>query len=97
MFTPIEIRQNRDGQSIAYIEGTRGRVQVIVMDNEFHGMSVDEIAAGYPHIILSHIHPALAYYFDHKEAILNHNSAVDLFRLNWFPRSSTFFQTKKER
>jgi uncharacterized protein (DUF433 family) len=58
----IEIRQNRDGQDRAYIKGTRLRVQDIYVDSEFLGKSPEEIAADFPH--------ALAYFSQHREAIL---------------------------
>lgn len=69
MFNTIEIRQNRDRQSLAYITGTRIRVLDIVMDYEYHGISADEIAVSYPHLTLSQVHSALAYYFENRNII----------------------------
>lgn len=54
------------------IAGTRIRVQDIVAMHEWHGMSVDEIVAGYPHISLADVYAALAYYHDHRDEIEQH-------------------------
>lgn len=67
----IEIRQNRDGQDRAYISGTRVRVQDIYVDSEILGKSPEEIIATLPHVTLAQVHAALAYYFDHREQILD--------------------------
>lgn len=67
----IEIRKNRDGQDRAFIAGTRVRVQDIYVDSEVLGKSPEEIAAALPHLTLAQIHAALAYYFDHREDILD--------------------------
>jgi uncharacterized protein (DUF433 family) len=65
----IEIRQNRAGQPRAYIVGTRVRVQDIYVEAEIRGQTPDGIVAGYPHLTLAQVHAALAYYFDHSDAI----------------------------
>ena len=67
----IEIRKNRDGQSRAFIAGTRVRVQDIYVDSEVIGKSPEEIVTALPHLTLAQVHAALAYYFDHREEILN--------------------------
>ncbi len=51
------------------IVGTRVRVQDIYIDSEVHGMTPDDIAAGYPQMTLAQVHAALAYYFDHRDEI----------------------------
>ncbi len=66
----IEIRQNRSGQDRAYLAGTRMRVQDVALTAEFDGRSADEIVSAFPHLSLAQVHAALAYYFDHREAIL---------------------------
>ena len=73
----IELRTNRDGHLRAYIVGTRVRVQDIVSDYERHGLSPEQIAREHPHLSLAQIHAALAFYFDHREAILNDMKADD--------------------
>jgi uncharacterized protein (DUF433 family) len=67
--THIELRSNRDGDSRAYVAGTRLRVQDIVSDHERHGLSPEEIAREYPHISLAQVHAALAYYYDHRDEV----------------------------
>jgi len=66
----IELRPNRSGQQRAYIAGTRVRVQDIYALAEVQGKSPDEIVEALPHLTLAQIHGALAYYFDHRESIL---------------------------
>jgi len=51
------------------IAGHRIRVQDIVAWYEFHGMTSDEIVAGYPQITLADVHAALAYYHAHRDEI----------------------------
>ena len=66
----IELRPNRSGQQRAFIAGTRVRVQDIYALSEVHGKSPDEIVEALPHLTLAQVHAALAYYFDHRDAIL---------------------------
>jgi uncharacterized protein (DUF433 family) len=67
----IEIRKNRDGQDRAFIIGTRVRVQDIYVDSQVFGKSAEEIVAALPHLTLAQVHAALAYYFDHRDDILD--------------------------
>ena len=67
----IEIRKNREGQDRAFIAGTRVRVQDIYVDSELLGKSADEIVAALPHLTLAQVHAALAYYFNHRDEILD--------------------------
>src|SRR6266498_3897616 len=55
----------------ACIAGHRIRVMDIVIWHEDLSMSPDEIVTAYPHITLSDVHAALAYYFDNVEEIRN--------------------------
>src|SRR3990172_6394336 len=75
----IEIRQNQAGQDRAFIAGTRVRVQDIYVDSEVLGKSPEEIVAALPHLSLAQIHAALAYYFDHREEILEELRQDELF------------------
>lgn len=68
--THIEIRQNRDGQPRAYIEGTRVRVSDIYAYAEVRGLTPDEIVESLPHLTLGQVHAALSYFFDHREQVL---------------------------
>ncbi len=67
----IELRNNRDGQSRAFIAGTRVRVQDIYALSELQGLTPDEIVRSLPHLSLAQVHAALAYYFEHRDEILN--------------------------
>lgn len=69
-FEPVEVRPNHAGQPRAYIAETRVRVQDIYALSELQGKSPDEIVAALPHLTLAQVHSALAYYFQHREAIL---------------------------
>ena len=51
-----------------HIKGRRIKVRHIVVWHEQMGMALDEIASEY-RLDLADIHAALAYYFDHREAI----------------------------
>ena len=53
------------------IAGHRIRVQDIVAQHEDLGRCPDEIVDAFPGITLADVHAALAYYFDHREAIRN--------------------------
>ena len=50
------------------IAGTRIRVSQIVLLDE-SGQTPDQIVTSYPHLSLSDIYAALAYYHDHREVI----------------------------
>jgi uncharacterized protein (DUF433 family) len=67
----IELRPNRNGQPRAYIAGTRVRVQDIYAMAELQGQSPDEIVRSLPHLSLAQVYAALAYYFDHRDAVLD--------------------------
>ena len=73
------------------ITGTRIRVQDIVLWTEL-GRSPDEIVTGYPHIALSDVYAALAYYHDHREEIdsqiKNDDEFVERFRAEYLSRDS---------
>lgn len=51
------------------IAGHRIRVQDVALWHERLGYSVAEIVAHYPQLTLAEVHAALAYYYDHREAI----------------------------
>jgi uncharacterized protein (DUF433 family) len=52
------------------VDGTRIRVQDIVINHEELGMSPDEICDALPPLTLAQVYAALAYYFDHRQEIL---------------------------
>lgn len=51
------------------IAGHRVRVQDVAIWHEKLGLSPDEIVQHYPTITLADVHAALAYYWDHRDAI----------------------------
>ena len=53
----------------ARLDGHRIRVQDIVMDYEWNGLSPDEICQQYPSITLAQVHAALSYYYEHRDEI----------------------------
>ena len=67
----IELRPNRSGQPRAYIAGTRVRVQDIYAMWELQGLQPEEIARSLPHLTLSKVYSALAYYLENRDSILN--------------------------
>lgn len=55
----------------ARLAGHRVRVLDIAIWYERQGLSPDEIVSQIPSLTLSDVHTALAYYFDHREEILD--------------------------
>lgn len=69
------------GQSACLERWPRVRVAQIAMDHLGRAWSSEEIARQYPHLSLSEIHSALAYYFDHQEQI-DHEIQAELRDIN---------------
>lgn len=63
--THIEI----DEQGVAWIAGANTKVIEVVLDRLAYGWSPEEIHFQHPHLALSQIHAALAYYYDHQDEI----------------------------
>jgi uncharacterized protein (DUF433 family) len=63
--THIEI----DEHGVAWIAGANTKVIEVVLDKLAYGWSPEEIHFQHPHLALSQIHAALAYYYDHQEEI----------------------------
>jgi uncharacterized protein (DUF433 family) len=64
----IEVVQGTGGPK-PRIAGHRIRVQDVVIWHEKLGLSPDEIVDRYPTITPADVHAALAYYWDHREAV----------------------------
>jgi uncharacterized protein (DUF433 family) len=77
--TYVELRPNREGQQRAYLAGTRVRVQDVATMADRRGLSPEEIVRSLPQLSLGQVHAALAYYFDHREAILEELRQDDQF------------------
>lgn len=56
-----------DEKGVARIAGSRIKVTHLVQDKQIQGWSPEEIQEQYPHLPLSAIYAAFAYYYDHKE------------------------------
>src|SRR5207253_943023 len=54
------------------IEGSRIRVQDVMLLHDRAGLSADQIVDRYPHITHAGAYAALAYYYDHREEIDAH-------------------------
>jgi uncharacterized protein (DUF433 family) len=54
-----------DRSGTARIAGTRSRVINVVLDKR-NGITPDQIHVQYPHLSLSQVYAALAYYYDHQ-------------------------------
>jgi uncharacterized protein (DUF433 family) len=51
------------------IDGTRHRVIDIVADHVAHGYSAAQMVEHYPDLTPAQVHAALAYYYDHQDAM----------------------------
>ncbi len=58
-----------DGQPARLDRHPRVRVAQLVMDYLAYGWSPDEIHRQHPHLTLAEVHSAMAYYYDHQDAI----------------------------
>lgn len=58
-----------DSEGVPIVTGTRTKVVEIILDHLAHGSEAREIHREYPHLPLSAIHSALAYYYDHQASI----------------------------
>jgi uncharacterized protein (DUF433 family) len=56
-----------DANGVAWIDATNVKVIEVAVDKLAHHCTAEEIQAQYPHLSLSQIYAALAYYHDHKE------------------------------
>jgi len=55
-----------DDRAVAWIDQTNVKVIEVVLDKLAHGSSPEEMHFQYPHLSLSQIYAALAYYHDHQ-------------------------------
>lgn len=54
------------------IDGTRVRVQDVMIWHERSGLSADEIVRDYPYLNIAQVYAALSYYYDHQAEIDAH-------------------------
>ncbi len=57
-----------DDRGVAKLIGSRSKVRQVVMDVQ-NGKTPEQVHDAYPHLSMAQIHAALAYYYDHKDAI----------------------------
>ena len=67
--TPTQYMHIQLQGNVAIIAGTTMKVVELVTSHLTYGWSPAELHFQYPHITLSQIHSALAYYWDHKTEI----------------------------
>lgn len=58
-----------DDKNVPIISGTSMKVIEIIEAKLYYGWSPEEIHLNHPYLSLSQIHSALAYYWDHQEAL----------------------------
>ncbi|HAG84477.1 MAG TPA: hypothetical protein DCL61_25805 [Cyanobacteria bacterium UBA12227] len=58
-----------DERNIPIIAGTTMKVVELITSVKAYGWTPEELHANYPHVSLSKIYSALAYYWDHKEEL----------------------------
>jgi uncharacterized protein (DUF433 family) len=58
-----------DAQQVAWIAGTTMKVRELVAERYAYGWSAEELQFQHPYLALGQIYSALAYYFDHQEAM----------------------------
>jgi len=58
-----------DESGVPHIVGTTMKVIELVLDQRAYGWSAEELRFQHPYLSLGQIHSALAYYWDHKDAL----------------------------
>lgn len=58
-----------DEHNVPIIAGTTMKVVELITSVKAHGWNPEELHFNYPHLTMSQIHSALAYYWDYKEEI----------------------------
>ncbi len=58
-----------DEQGVPHIAGTTMKVVELVTAQAAYGWSPEELYFQFPHLTLGQIHSALAYYWDHRDAL----------------------------
>ena len=58
-----------DDKDVPHIAGTTMKVVELVMAQKAYGLSPEELHFQHPYLSMSQIHSALAYYWEHKEAL----------------------------
>jgi uncharacterized protein (DUF433 family) len=61
----LDVREN----GVPWIEGSQTKVVELVREHLGYGWQADELCRQHPHLSLSQVHSALAYYYDHKDEL----------------------------
>ena len=69
MPTAVYAHIEHDPSGEPILAGNRIKVRMIALDRIAHGRDADEIQRHHPDLTLGQIHSALAYYYDHREAM----------------------------
>src|ERR687885_1649192 len=56
-----------DARNVPVIEGTSMKIVELITSVKAYGWTPEELLESYPHLTLSKIYSALAYYWDHKQ------------------------------
>lgn len=80
----------------AYINGTGFKVRMLV-EEHLAGVSVEEMLREHPHLTLSQIYSALAYYHDHKQEIDQEIELLDRAEQELRPQLENSATTEKLR
>jgi len=74
------------------VSGTDIKVSQVASEYEHLGMTPDDIVDAHPHLSLADVHAALAYYYDHRDAIrrewLDAESFISALRIRFPSRIS---------
>jgi uncharacterized protein (DUF433 family) len=65
----MAVSEHIDARARPVVKGTDIKVSQIASEYEHQGMTPDEIIEAHPHLTLAAVHAALAYYYDHADAI----------------------------
>jgi uncharacterized protein (DUF433 family) len=58
-----------DPDGAAVIDGTTMKVKELVLEHVAYGWSAEQLHREHPYLMLSQVHAALAYYFDHQSQL----------------------------
>ena len=69
MATTVASQIEIDDHGVAWIAGANTKVVEVVLDKKAYGWSPEEIHFQHPHLALSQVYSALAYYYENREKL----------------------------
>ena len=69
MRTQVAPHIELDERGIAYIDGTQTKVLTVVRNKQVSRDTPEQLRANMPHLSISQVYAALAFYHDHREEI----------------------------